>query len=107
MLEVKPNKEILKIKNTMFLGFTGFQALMIGAGLITGTLLFLLLPFHPLINTFILVVVVVVFVTIGMIEINNMSLLKFIFVFIKNRRVCKRAWFFENGKEVLRDDKHS
>ena len=106
MLEVKPNKEILKIKNTMFFGFTGFQALMISAGLIAGTLLFILLPFHPMINTFVLSIVVVVCVSLGIVEINNMSLFKFVLVLAKNRKICKKPWLFENDKEVAKDDKH-
>lgn len=44
MLEVTPNKEILKIKNTMFWGFSGKQFTAFLLGMVVGTVLFLFAP---------------------------------------------------------------
>ncbi len=44
MLEVTPNKEILKIKNTMFWGFSGKQFTAFVLGMIVGTVLFVFAP---------------------------------------------------------------
>lgn len=98
MLEVKPNKEVLKIKYKI-LGFTSYQFFMICAGLISGTILFLFLPFHQMINAFILSIVVLMFVSLAMININNMNLFVFILTLLKNRKICKKPYLFENRKE--------
>ena len=99
MLEVKPNKEILKIKSTFFLGFTGFQFFMMGAGILAGTILYMFLPFHPLIKSFILCIVVAIFICMAMIKINNMDLFKFLIVLLKNKRICKKPFTVEREFE--------
>lgn len=96
MLEVKPNKEILKIRNRMYLGFSGYEAFMLVSGIITGTLLFIILPFHPMFNTFIMASVIAGFVSMGLISINNMPLPVFLITLIKNRKICRKEWYFES-----------
>lgn len=44
MLDVTPNKEILKIKNTMFWGFSGKQFTAFFLGMIVGTVVFIFAP---------------------------------------------------------------
>lgn len=105
MLEIKTNKEILKIKNRIYLGFTAYQFGMLIGGLVTGTAVFLILPVHMLIRVMIMVVIIAFFVAAGMININNMSLFKFMYVFLKNARISNRWMNYENERrEIGRHD---
>lgn len=73
MIEVKTNKEIMKIKNTMFYGFSGKQFFLLICGFICGVLIFLLLPFHIIIRLLFMNVTVAAFVFSGIYSINNLS----------------------------------
>lgn len=76
MISVEPNKEILKVKNTMYFGFEARQLACMAAGCIIGILLFIALPWMYPFKCMLLVVVVAVFMAVGFFEINNMSLFK-------------------------------
>lgn len=102
MYDIKTNKEILKIKSRIFFGFTNFQAAMLICGFVVGTLLFVVLPFHMLIRVFIMVLAVGLFVTAGMIEINNMPLMKFLIISIRNRKINNKWWIYENNRKELK-----
>lgn len=105
MLEKKPNKEILKIKNKMFFGFTAYQFFMLLLGLITGSVLFVVLPFHDMIKAIILAVVVSLFTAAAVVQVNNMNLFQLVATIIENRRLSRKPFTVERerGKERLKD----
>lgn len=83
MLEVKPNKEILIIKNRAYLGFTGLQAGMVIAGVLTGGILYITLPLHPMLKALTIALLMSVFVSIGFFEYNGMTFLQLVMAIIK------------------------
>lgn len=98
MLEIKPNKEILKIKNKMFFGFTAYQFFMLLLGLITGTALFIVLPFHEMVKAVILAVVVSLFTAAAMVRYNNMNLIQLIAAVIESRMLSKKPFTVETER---------
>lgn len=105
MLEIKPNKEILKIKNKMFFGFTAYQFFMLLLGLITGAVLFVVLPFHDMIKAVILAVVVSLFTAAALVRVNNMNLFQLIAAVMESKRLSRKPFTVETErrKEMLRN----
>ena len=77
LLEVTPNKEILKIKNTMFLGFTGRQMLAFGLGMAVGTILFVVTPIPLFLKPALLLVTIGVVMLPLLFSWDGMNLLEF------------------------------
>ncbi len=102
MLETKPNKEILKIKNKMFFGFTAYQFFMLLLGLIIGTVLFVILPFHDMIKAVILAVIVSLFTSAAMVQFNNMNLFQLVATVIESRRLSKKPFTVETERRKER-----
>jgi len=104
MLETKPNKEILKIKNKMFFGFTAYQFFMLLLGLITGAVLFVVLPFHDMIKAVILAVVVSLFTAAAMVQFNNMNLFQLIAAIIQSKKLSRKPFTVETErrKEMIK-----
>lgn len=78
MLEVTPNKELLKIKNTMFLGFTGRQVIAFFLGMVVGTILFLVVPIPLFLKPALLLIAIGVVMLPLLFSWDGMNLLQFI-----------------------------
>lgn len=81
MLEVKTNKEILKIKSTKFWGFTAKEFTAVAAALVAGVVVFVGLPFSELIKAVILVPVIMIIAAFGFFELDGMSAWDFLKAF--------------------------
>lgn len=73
MLEVKPNKEIMKIK-TSIMGASPWQLGWLIAGIVAGSVVYYTLPFPSVIKAPFIVPVVLFFVSIGFVEIDGMNI---------------------------------
>lgn len=101
MLEVKKNKELLKIQNTMYLGFTAWQFLWMLFGIILGSILFYILPFHEMVKATLLVVVIFFFGSVGFLKPFGLNMFKFIGCLIESHRLNRHPLVPGNGKEEL------
>ena len=81
MLEVKPNKEILKIKSTRFWGFAAKEFTAAAAALITGAVIFIALPYPEVVKAIILVPVAMLICALGFFELDGMSAWEFLKAF--------------------------
>lgn len=87
MVNVEPNKELLKVKNTMYFGFTAWELSMLVSGLVSGITLFLIMPFIYPLKVMVLTIVLGVFTAAGFIQINNMNLFRFAGKIIQFKRM--------------------
>lgn len=95
MITVEPNKEILKVKNTMYYGFEAKQLAGMVTGCIAGILIFILIPWIYPVKCMLVVIIMILCMSAGFGEINNQSLFKFIgkilhYMSIKKPLVVKR-----------------
>lgn len=77
MLEVTPNKEILKIRNTMFWGFSGKQFTAFVLGMIVGTVLFIFAPVPLFLKPTVLLISMGIVMLPMLFELNGMNLFQF------------------------------
>lgn len=84
MLEVTPNKEILKIRNTMFLGFTGKQVAAFFLGMIVGTLLFIFSPAPLFLKPLLLLVAIGTVMLPMLFNVDGMNFFQFIGALIES-----------------------
>lgn len=77
MITVEPNKEILKVKNTMYYGFEAKQLAAMALGVVCGIVFFIFIPWIYPLKCLLLVFVTAIIMSFGFIEINNKSLFKF------------------------------
>lgn len=103
MLEVTPNKELLKIKNTMFLGFTGRQIIAFFLGMVVGTILFVITPIPLFLKPALLLVSMGVVMLPLLFSWDGMNLFQFILAVIDS--FCGKPLVCENtiDKEVKID----
>ncbi len=78
MLEVTPNKQILKIKNTMFWGFSGKQFGAFLLGMVVGTVMFVFLPVPMFLKPLILLVSMGIVMLPLLFKYDGMNLIQFI-----------------------------
>ncbi|MBQ8318899.1 MAG: PrgI family protein [Lachnospiraceae bacterium] len=78
MLEVTPNKEILKIKNTMFFGFSGKQFMAFCIGMVVGTVLFIFAPVPLFLKPTVLLISMGLIMLPMLFELDGMNLFQFI-----------------------------
>lgn len=98
MLEVKPNKEILKIK-TSIMGVSPWQLGWIIAGIIAGSVVYYILPFPAALRTPCVVPVVLFFCSVGFIDIDGMNLFQLIKAVITTGRLYRRPLVVRGRKE--------
>ena len=89
MITVEPNKEILKVKNTMYYGFEAKQLASMVLGVVCGIVFFIVLPWIYPLKCMLLVLCTSILMAFGFIEINNMSLIKFILKIISASRMMQ------------------
>ena len=89
MITVEPNKEILKVKNTMYYGFEAKQLASMVLGVVCGIVFFIVLPWIYPLKCMLLVLCTSILMAFGFIEINNMSLVKFILKIISASRMMQ------------------
>lgn len=89
MITVEPNKEILKVKNTMYYGFEAKQLASMVLGVVCGIVFFIVLPWIYPLKCMLLVLCTAILMAFGFIEINNMSLIKFILKIISASRMMQ------------------
>ncbi len=96
MLSVKPNKEIFKIKNTMFQGFTGGQFFAGIIALVVGVIVFNILPFPIFIKPFFMLAAMGVILIPAFFKYDGMNFFQFIWAII--RTGTSKPLLMENDK---------
>ena len=89
MITFEPNKEILKVKNTMYYGFEAKQLASMVLGVVCGIFFFIVLPWIYPLKCMLLVLCTSILMAFGFIEVNNMSLIKFILKIISASRMMQ------------------
>lgn len=96
MLEVKPNKEILKIKSSIYLGFTLYQIICFALGIVAGGAIFVLLPVFDMLKVFLMVFVVGIFSFAGFYEYNHMNIFQLLIAFGRCQKLKKQNLVVKN-----------
>lgn len=97
MLEVNPNKEILKIK-TSYMGVGIWQGIWMILGVVAGSLVYYMLPFPSIIKAPCIVPVVIVFGAIGFVDIHGMNLFQVIQAMIHTAKLSRHPLILLNEK---------
>ena len=98
MLEVKPNKEILKIKTSM-LGFTPGQVASITVGLIAGSITYFFLPVPDFCKIPVIAVVVVFICSFGFVTMDGMNVWQIIQAMFFTWRMNKNPLVLRGRRE--------
>lgn len=104
MLEVKPNKEILKIKNIVFLGLSLWEIGWICSGIIVASLVYFVIPLPAFIKGELIFPIVAFFSVVGFHKIDGMNLFEFVFATISTRRMRKKTLILESREEDVNED---
>lgn len=97
MLEVNPNKEILKI-HTSFMGVTAWQGIWMVAGVIAGSVVYFILPFPSAVKAPMIIPIVVFFAAVGLVNIHGMNLGQVLAAMIQTARLKKHPLILENER---------
>lgn len=98
MLEVKPNKEILKIK-TSLMGASPWQLGWLAAGILAGTVVYFILPLPSAVKAPCVVPVVLFFCAAGFAYVDGMNLFMLIKAVIKTGRLYRHPLVIRGRKE--------
>lgn len=98
MLEVKPNKEILKIK-TSILGFTPVQIASVSIGMIAGTVTYYILPVPDFFKFPIISVIVILICSFGFYSLDGMNVFQIIGAMILTWRIYKHPLVLRGRRE--------
>ena len=97
MLEVKPNKEILKIKTSM-LGFTTGEVVSITLGMIAGSITYFVFPV-PFLKFPVVAVVVIFICSFGFINLDGMNVWQIIKAMISTWRMHRHPLVLRGRRE--------
>ncbi|MGN0390692.1 MAG: hypothetical protein ACI4L2_07740 [Wujia sp.] len=100
MLEVKPNKEILKI-HTYWMGVTPFQAACMVMGLITGSIAYYFLPIPEFIKAPVVAPIVVLFCSLGFFTMDGMNLFQIVSAMFQTWRMYRHPLVIRGRKEDI------
>lgn len=98
MLEVKPNKEILKIKTSM-LGFTPGQVASITLGMIAGSITYFVLPVPDFCKIPVIAVIVVFICSFGFVNVDGMNVWQIIRAMISTWRMHRHPLVLRGRRE--------
>lgn len=100
MLEVKPNKEIMKIR-TYWMGVTPVQAVFMALGLIAGSLAYYFIPVPEFFKAPLVAPIVVFFVSFGWCNVDGMNLMQLFLAMIETWRQYRHPLVLRGRKEDI------
>ncbi len=100
MLEVKPNKEILKI-HVSFMGASLWQIAWMLVGIAGGSFVYLLLPLPSVLRVPVMIPVVIFIASIGIVNYNGMNIFKLIRAVFRTGYMNRHPLVVRGRKEEL------